>query len=405
MAKEHPIDVEVREKRRLQDECAARKCNRTAQLVLITVSALLLVAFGVGIYLLPQKTVSEEENRALQTFPRFSLESLLSGEFTASLATFYADQFPLRDAFVGLKGATEIAMQKQENNGVLCGKDGTLIDRLEYDDSAYKTLDTNLSACDRFREITADQKIPLTFAVAPRTVDVLKSAYPALYSPDRADVLLAKIRASAPDCVDLSVPLSERADAGEYVMYRTDHHWTSLGAYYAYVALAETMGYTPLPRDAFTEETVSETFCGTTYSASGMKWIEPDRVTLFRITGDDRFSVTVHDTEKTTYGFYAFDALAEKDCYRVFLGGNHGHVSIRKTDADRETLLLVKDSFALSLVPFLAQHYDIEMIDLRYYSGKTVDLIPTADRVLVLMGADSLAESDVLRKLLFGAQS
>ena len=177
MAKEHPIDIETRNYRALQDSCAHDRKNRIPQLLLVILSALLIVGLGVAVYLLPHKAVSEEENRNLQGLPRFSAEAFLSGEYTADIATFYADQFPLRNGFVGLKALSEAALLKQENNGVLVGKDGYLIDRLEYDDAEYENLSINLAAIRKFTALAEESGVKTVFAAAPRTVDVMESAF------------------------------------------------------------------------------------------------------------------------------------------------------------------------------------------------------------------------------------
>lgn len=411
MAKDHPIDLEVRQYRAMQDRAAETKSGHRIQLILVSISLLILLSFGIGILVLPQESVSEEENRILQETPEFSISRLLSGEYTADVAAFYADQLPLRNLFVGLKAFSESLLLKQENNGVLVGSDGYLIDRLEYGDKEYETFDKNLKAVMQFTAIAERYGVPVTFAAAPRTVDVTDAFYPALYRADRASVIRTRLKETLPSAADLSIPLASYAKEGEYVTYKTDHHWTTLGAYYAYVALAPYLGYEPLPREFFTEDTVTEEFYGTTYSSSGIKWAESDSITLFRSEEDELYTVTVAESGSSTVGFYHEAFLSTKDKYSVFLGGNFGRVSIRKNgDEERPTLLLVKDSFALSIAPFLARHYDLELIDLRYYNGATAEYLtgeseelPKADRVLILLGFDSLAESEVLRKLMYGA--
>lgn len=417
MPKDHPIDVTVREYRDLQDKSADSPVNRRTWLALLVTAALLSAAFGIGIYLLPQNTVSAEENRTLQTFPAFSGEAFLSGEYSADIATFYADQFPLRNGFVGMKALSEALLLKQENNGVLIGKNGYLIDRLEYGEREYANLEINLKAVKSFSALSEAAGKPCVFAAAPRTVDTAVSVYPALYTNTRASVITNRITAEFPRAGEIIDLLKEKSDNGEYVMYKTDHHWTSLGAYYAYASLGTSLGYEPLPRSYFTEETVSTDFLGTTYSSSGVKWQEGDTVTLFRTANDGDYTVTVHDNGDMQVGFYDEGYLEEKDKYRVFLGGNFGRVSVKRNgDTDRPTLLVVKDSFALSMVPFLSRHFDLELIDLRYFSGSVADLLtheqseaesntlPEPDKVLILLGVDSLAESDILRKLLYGVQ-
>ena len=191
--------------------------------------------------------------------------------------------------------------------------------------------------------------------------------------------------------------------------YKTDHHWTSLGAYYAYVEIMNSWGLTPYPLDYFTRETVSEDFYGTTWSKAGMKWVGPDTIEFIRYPGDDTLITEIVDTGEKLDGLYDRDYLAVKDKYSSFIGGNNGHVRIYPADgspleSERETLVLIKDSFGHSLAPFLAAHFDLEIIDLRYYKLPAIDFVKEtgADRVLILYNMDSLLTTNSLAMLNLG---
>ena len=86
---------------------------------------LFVIPLALGLILfaaLPDKDFSEEENRSLQAFPTLTWKSLSEGKFGQQMNEYFADQFPARDALVGIKGVAELAMGKGENNGVLLGK-------------------------------------------------------------------------------------------------------------------------------------------------------------------------------------------------------------------------------------------------------------------------------------------
>ena len=404
MPKEHPIDREARTFRAIQCSTASHPPVGMLHAVFPLCVLSLLLLLGLLIWLLPHKTVSSTEKRALAPTPTVSLSALLSGELGRSVASFYSDHFPLRTALIRLKAGTERALLKQENNGILFGHDGYLIDRIEYTEAEYTSLRKSLDAVLRFRDAAAAEGIPLTLAVAPRTVDVLRDQLPALYSPIRTEKPREILRAAVPDAIDLAIPL--RAAEGDPVMYRTDHHWTTDGAYLAYTALADALGFTPLPDSYFTKEAVTSAFFGTTYAASGTASTASDSIVLYRAPDDSDYTVTVHDGETLMTGFYDLTAIGTGDDYRVFLGGNFGLVTVERTKkqdrTDRPTLLLIKDSFALSVVPFLARHYDITVVDPRYFSGSTADLLAESDAVLILMGIDTLSTSDVLTRILYG---
>jgi hypothetical protein len=153
--------------------------------------------------------------------------------------------------------------------------------------------------------------------------------------------------------------------------------------------------------------TVKSDFIGTTQALAGCLISEielPDTIALYRYNGDDRFTVTIHDTGETRTGLYCEEYLHTKDAYRVFLGGNFGHVSIEFDDRDsspRPRLLLFKDSFALSLLPFLARHYDVDLIDPRYDAEAALSALlkeQQFDSALILLGRDTCATSAAIHR-------
>ena len=402
--KENPADTASGKWLDEQKELAPKR--RFADRALLISLAVIIAVFGVLIFVIPSEDFSEEENRVLASFPEFSIESLVSGEFTQGIASFYADRFPARNVFVGVKAAFEKLMLRAENNGVIEGKDGYIIDRLEYTESEYKTLEANLKAIKKFTLALEEQGIDASTVILPRSVDVMTSKLPALYDTTRADAVWGKIEATASGAMTFTDMLRAAADKGEYVWYKTDHHYTTLGAYYTYVALADTLGYEPYPLDYFTEETVPEKFFGTTYSSSGMKWAESDTMTLFRFDGDENYTVSYPDSnEPFVKGFYVRSYFEEKDKYSAFLGGNRARTSISlDTGEDRPTLMLIKDSFSHSLAPFLALHFEVELVDLRYYNKSVSDLVAeiSPDKLLVIYGVDTLATSSEARKIVMG---
>ena len=168
-------------------------------------------------------------------------------------------------------------------------------------------------------------------------------------------------------------------------------------AYYAYAELGEALGYVPFPREAFEEQLVSDDFWGTTYSACLLPVTRPDKVVSMRFAGDEEFVCTDMSTGTVYRGFYRPEALESKDKYEYFLGRNVAHLRIAKDPArSRPSLVIVKDSYAQSLVPFLARHYDIELIDLRYFRTDAATTLrslmdaPSFAGLLILCNVDSL---------------
>ncbi len=382
---------------------------------IVTVLGLLIIIYGfsAAMLILPDKNYSEEENRYLQTAPKFTVSSLIDGKFTADTAQYCTDQMPLRNTFVGLKAVIETSVGKAENNSVLLGTNGYIIDKDDTPD--FDFAEKNLNAVEIFTE---KLDIPLHLAVAGRAQDVLINYVPALYPAlEISDTTFGRVFENYDGIpqIDLLTPLRERAGMGEYVYYRTDHHWTTLGAYYAYAEIMESYGIDPYPLEFFTREMVSEKFLGTTWSKAGMKWIAPDVMEFFRYGGDESFICEIVGG-KTFFGMYDRSYLDKKDKYSAFIGGNNARVRIYPSESspfsdERETLLLIKDSFGHSAAPFLAAHFDLEIIDLRYYkplvgNPSVLDLAEEigANRVLILYNMDSLLTSDNLASLTLGME-
>lgn len=197
---------------------------------------------------------------------------------------------------------------------------------------------------------------------------------------------------------DLFQALQEHAESA--IFYRTDHHWTSLGAFWGYSSLAGILGYTPRSLYSYTPETVSENFYGTAYSSSGFSWVSPDRIEIFVRESP---VVTRYERSSSSAGsLYDPSKLAHKDQYSFFLGGNAPRVVIKTDKADLPKLLILRDSYADCLVPFLLEHFsEIHLLDLRYYASSVPDYIEdeSVDSVLLLYGMENFCTDTSLQLL------
>lgn len=330
--------------------------TKTSQRVTAVIFCAFLAGFGLLHIILPDRTFSPVENRNLSQLPEFSWEALADGSYTASLESYLEDQFPLRDGWMGLKTRYERLLGKREFHGVyLCGD--ALIHRIEDTSRAEQNLEY-------LRTLTELTDIPVFVGLIPTAAEVWKDKLPAGSENFDQAAYLEQVKAGVPGAVwvDISGTLTSHKD--EPVFYRTDHHWTSLGAYYGYTALLSAMGDTPAPLGV--AETAAEDFYGTLYSTSGVHWLEPDTIERY-ISGGN---ITVEDIEKgETHGLYVDRFLGEKDKYASFLGGNAPLYIVRNPDAAADKkLLVIRDSYSDSLAPFLSQYFSqVHLLDLRYY--------------------------------------
>ena len=304
--------------------------------------------------LLPDREKSETENRTLAQAPEFSWTALVDGSYTKKVETYFADQFPLRDSWTGLKARAEQLIGKSEFNGVyLCGD--TLISKVESPDEAL--VEKNLSYVDR---LSGKTDIPVYLGLIPSAAEVWKEKLPAgAESWDQTELL-------AQSGVDFQSTLSAHAD--EPIFYRTDHHWTTLGAFYGANALLDALGKETLKENDFTVKTASDSFNGTLYSQSGIHWLTPDMMEFWvEDTGLDVTSWRKGTPEPGS--LYDRSYLEKKDKYSAFLGGNQPLCVIKNESLpDGGKLLLIRDSYADSLAPFLSQSFsEVHLLDLRYY--------------------------------------
>ena len=329
--------------------------------------ALIFLAF-IGVFfilnlVLPDRQFSEQENRYLQQRPEFSFKSLFSGDYTSKFETYTTDQFTFRDEWITLKAASELALGKQENNDVHLCEGGTLIKGFERPDDS--TLDSNMSALNALVENTdAD----VYFALIPDKSDLYASLLPNNAPNDsEKEVIDYCYDKSGAINVDMYSALSSHTD--EYIFYRTDHHWTSLGAYYGLSALAESMGLPCPALDSYTDRhVVSKEFYGTTWSSSGFSWVDPDTMEIF-VDEPEGLKVTSYPEGSPVEGkLYDFSFLEKKDKYSMFMGGNCPMHVIETGAEDKPSLLILRDSYTDSLIPFLLDDFsEIHVLDLRYY--------------------------------------
>lgn len=328
----------------------------------------------------PDKDFSEMENRALQQLPIPTLETVRSTDFMTAFETYCNDQFFARDIWVGIKSASELAVGKHENNKVYVCEDDTLITRFDPPDQ--KRVDTNTGYVNTFVE---NAGVPVYFSLIPGQATIWADKLPqGAPNADQKAVIDGIYAATNARTYDTYSKLWAHRD--EDIYYRTDHHWTSLGAYYGYTALMEALGMEAVPLEDFTKTVVTEEFYGTTFSSSGVRNIRPD--SIWSYVPDPGVEVTSWFVGEPVPGsLYNPDALGKKDKYTYFMGGNQSLGVIKNPNVDGPKILILRDSYADSLVPFLTRHFsEIHLYDLRYNKNNVPQYIKDngIDMALVL---------------------
>lgn len=318
----------------------------------------------------PDKEFSENENRYLKQFPKFSIKKLLSNSYTSELETYLNDQFIFRDNWIGIKAYSKIGTGSIENNGVYIGKDETLIQMFSSIDE--NKLNTSIMQINKFIE---NLDIPTQLMIVPTASDIDKDSLPMFSFNLNQENILASIHSQIKgDWIDVTSALLNQKD----VYFKTDHHWNSHGAYLAYqlYCLQNMMN-----EEQFSFEEVTTDFKGTLLSKAGVFWYPGDA--MYKMIPQNPIKSEVIFEDGTSMNSL-FDAqkLVEKDKYAYYLGGNHSLVTIKNEGVvdDQGKILVVKDSYAHIFIPYLASHYsEIIMVDLRYYRLPLTELIASED--------------------------
>jgi len=348
------------------------------------------LALGLCIFLHPVREKSMEENRQLQTFPETSAARVFSGEFESEFENFLSDQFPERNLFMGLATGLKKAEGKRDLQDTYLGRDHYFFEKVLDSDLTRKQMESNVGVLSQLAD--RHQEVEFSAMLVPSSGISLPDYLPGGAKVYDAGKLyeMAKENLGRVKLVNPSQALY--GDPANY--YRTDHHWTALGAYRAYQVLMEGQG--AYQRDL--PEPVSQDFLGTLYSKTQDASAVADSIVLPQV--DEGIQVKVDGEEQSLYDMAALD---RKDQYEVYLGGNFGLVEIQNPGAKGGCLLVIKDSFFNSIAPYLTADYEkIVLVDPRFFPGMWESLFESykPDRVLALYELNNFAVDQNLVKLL-----
>ncbi len=350
------------------------KEKRRRKLNIRRAAALLFIVllFGISAINLATKdrSFSERENRVLEQSPELTLDGIESGRFMDQYESYKADQFAGRDIWVSLKTNVDYLFGKRESNGIFKGKRKYLLEDITVPKE--EELSRNLEAIKSFQKEYPD--VPTYMMLVPNAANVMSDKLPMLAVTEDQTAQFADIRKTLGDSVNwIDVEKTLKKHRDEKLYYHTDHHWTTLGAYYAYQTLADGMGLDKSQAPEWKPYAVTKTFNGTLSASSGYETGYGEPIYIYsakNIKDNPQVVVNYVDEQEKKATLYDTSKLAEKDKYALFLGGNSAMIDIRTNADSTDRLLLLKDSYANCLIPFLTAHYrEIIVIDPRYYYG------------------------------------
>jgi hypothetical protein len=374
--------------------------------------------------------VSKLEQRNIVTQPEFTADRFFAGAYTRDFDNYFSDNFAFRTSLVqvgaslkGLKGLPDenaISIVVSGGNNMAENLNGkgesstvtasNLSDYLILKDRAYtefkysaQAAEMYADALNRFRK-SVDTKVRVYSLLAPTSVefskdknvqkltDSQKDAF--AHINERLDVAIGQI--------DAYGILNSHSD--EYIYFRTDHHWTALGAYYAYNKLMEKIGETPTPLSQYQKNDINE-FLGTAYKQllDNRLKTHPDTITYY--SPFTKYTYTMHTSTDKAISRKVVDpnyAKISSTFYAVFLGGDYPWGEIKTNNNNGKRIVVIKDSYANAFIPFLLPHFEkVFYIDPRYFKGNMIDFVKEQKITDVLfLNNSTVARNDGIAKLL-----
>ena len=377
--------------------------TRKSRLLLSTPAVLLLgvwFLYALLNVLVPDRTVSETEKRALASFPEVSSDRIASGNFSEDFETWASDQLVGRNALIRIRSAFGLLTGNRLSRDVCKSGDGYLIERMTEVDQ--NRLDQMLNAVNSF---CARTEIPGTFVCAPNAVSICSDLLPLSAITEDQGTWMQYIgnNLNGPVFCDLTGPLAEYYANGGQSYYRSDHHWTTEAAFYTLPTVRAALGLDPESAPSMTPLAVCNDFVGSLAAKSGFSVSKKDTIFIYRRDAEPAYIVTDPSAQTKRATVYSMEGLKSSDPYTVFLGGNTGHLNIQTDNAEGEKLLVFKDSYFNCFLPFLLSDYrEIDIIDPRYYYENLDELLLMGgyDRVLFFYDLNTLAEDTSLALVL-----
>lgn len=313
-------------------------------------------------YISPTQTFSEAENRNLAQFPEYNTQDLLDGDFMNGVDTWLNDQFAGRGYWVSAQSLLEYGIGKREINNIYIG-DGALLSDL--DEPTGNNTTNNIEGINAFAEL---YDMPTYVMLVPSSTTIQSDKLPTFAEGWDEVAYIQDANAqfnSNVTVVDVTGTLAEHNS--EYIFYRTDHHWTTYGAYLAYTELREAMGLPALTIEDFNVQTVSDNFLGTYHSKTGYPLVQADSIDLYARGQATGFTVNTGLETLQYDDIYFNEFLVKKDQYSYFLGQVQPYVTIYTTSTTGKKLIVFKDSYAHCLTPMMLEDYsEIQLVDMRY---------------------------------------
>lgn len=341
--------------------------KRISNIIFISIFILFIILVPLAIIFSNDREFSENENRYLSSKPKISINDILTGKYFENFEKYIDDQFILRDKLYEMKTQLQILVGNKDINGVYLAKNNYLIEKKLENEIDKKKLQDNINRLNEFAKSNTDKNIQIM--IVPTASLILKEKLPKNAEEYNQNNVLDMIRDNIENATFIDLREQLLLHKNEYIYYKTDHHWTTLGTFYAY---QEWCKYNQIKTDIndYSRETVTTKFKGSLYSKVLNKNVENDKIEIFRTIEEWNYKVSYNFDKTISTSVYDFDKLNTKDKYQIFLGGNYPELKISTSNKNGKNLLIIKDSYANSFIPFLLKDYDnICVVDMRYFKS------------------------------------
>lgn len=370
--------------------------NKNDKFIFITIT---FIVFFFSIILIFTKKVdfSENENRYLEEFPKISMENFLSGKVTNGIQKYLNDHFPYREKFLFITTKTEMLLRKKIINDVYLGKDDYLITKFDGIDNKEKII----NRINNFKLNNSNKEIEIL--LIPSSISINDDKLPK-YAINKNEIneidnIYSKLNIETINVFDT---LKEHNKDNE-MFYKTDHHWTSYGAYYSYLEFCKYNQYECTLMNNYNIKKVTDNFNGTLYSKTNKYDNMSDKIYIFDLKNNNYIVNYVYENLYKT-SIFEYSYLDKKDKYSMFLDNNHPLITITNNNCNnKKEILLVKDSYGNSFSQFLINDfYKVHIIDLRYYKSsvsKYLNENNNIDKILLLYNVNTLDDDTGLLNL------